>query len=255
MAEDVTDNKLVTLLKGLFCKKSFSIKNTGLSYRVINNWSEKGLVNHFRKGKGKWHRLTFLELFETLIYKELKEIGFSIKKLLRIKALLNAKIDIPIPDPPPEINSFLSLSVAWTICGQNFFLLTNQEANRLQVCQDIHISSMISNVGFWERPGNSWNSLIVISMRTILDSMGVPYRINDEKFKTLLEAIQKGENEQDITVMQEKSGKIKKINVATYRNLDSQESINKLINQPNQKTMFHSNNHGAQKIIIEKEIK
>ena len=66
-------------------KKKFSIKDTGLTYRIINNWSEKGLISHLREKEGKWHRLNALELIEIHIYKELKEIGFSIEKMKKIK--------------------------------------------------------------------------------------------------------------------------------------------------------------------------
>jgi DNA-binding transcriptional MerR regulator len=255
MTPGLTQKEAIPLIESLFHKKSFSIKDTGLTYRTINNWSERGLISHLRKEKGEWHRLAFPELFEVIVYKELREMGFSIKKLKNIKAYLCEGI-LQIEEPPLLLNR-LALEIAGAILGKNRFLMTNSHGTAFSFGWSLSVAKQADSHGSSSETGllHSSSTLVVVSMRKVLEAMKAPSMKKDSKCGVLLkELLQRGED-RDLTVKQGKNGKIKKIKIKKYKNFSTNESVNKLVNQPNQKTTFHSNNHGAQKVTIEKDIK
>lgn len=65
---------------------AFTVKDLPVSYRVINHWSDKGLLpNSFGKGENDWREFTLMEVFWVHIVVKLRKIGLPLKVIKKIK--------------------------------------------------------------------------------------------------------------------------------------------------------------------------
>lgn len=250
----MTNQEASEKINELFSKR-FSIKDVGLSYRVINDWSEKGLIDHFREGDKGWHRFSFSELAEILIYKELRNVGFSIEKLKKVKSFLNKKFYEKKVPFFFEINN-LNICVIIVLTGQNNFLVIDSEAKKICFSRDIKLTEIIGrkNPSEVKEYGKN-NALVVLNIRRLIDSLGILYQVKDEKLGLVAKEILSEQANQELKIVTDGSGNIKKVKTIRYEKPGSFKSVNKLIRQPNQKTTFHSNKHDVQSVVIEKELK
>lgn len=267
------EQELKEHFENLFRKKSFSIKDTGLTYRMINDWSKKGLINHLRKNQGDWHRLSLAELFEIALYRELRKIGFSLARLKKIKAAIYKKWSVKIRLENFTINlNPLERNILFTALGEDTFLATDMEAKEVLFLSDLFLAEKI----FVKEQNSIFsygknNSIILINLKKILQSIGIVCRSEKSKFELLLREILKndfaddaGLSQEIIDVIPEKNKElniklnlldIERIRTKEYTKYDPLKSINKLIKNPNQKTTFHSGANGVRQVVIEKEIK
>lgn len=243
-------------------KKDFSIKDTGISYRIINNWSEKGLLSHLRVAEGKWHRLTFMELVEVHIYKELSKIGFSIEKLKNVKNTfyVNYESKSFIDENP---NAFLKLNIinyniALALNGENRHLVINSNADSVDFLGGLYIAEIFAGRSpLANETYGDGNSLTVINIHRILKKLGLKIEISNEKISTLLdELLEEDKDNGLIHIIRGKGfGEIKKVRKVSNRKIDRSESLNKIARKPNQKITLYSNNHGDLTANIEEDLK
>lgn len=71
-----------------FYEKKFSIKDIEFSYKIINDWESYGLLLEQEREENKWKKFSKVELCWIYLIKELREIGFSRDKILKIKSNL-----------------------------------------------------------------------------------------------------------------------------------------------------------------------
>lgn len=245
-------------------KKLFSIKDTGLSYRTINNWSKKGLISHLRQCEGKWHTLSLLELVEIQIYKELKTLGFSIKKLTKVKNAFYVSAKeydgIPETDIPYLKPNFIYLveNILGYLYGGKIYLLLNANADNVFFVDESSLLEMlIENTSPTNKINKDYgNSLIIINLKNIIEGSGIKMTLFEKDLPIIVKAIlKKGDTDSEINIFKTKGGRIKKIKTITHRKLEKGESLNKLVKKPRQKTTIFSNNNGDLGIQIEEEIK
>ena len=241
-------------------KKKFSIKDTGLTYRIINNWSEKGLISHLREKEGKWHRLNALELIEIHIYKELKEIGFSIEKIKKVKEdfykiYLEHKVIIK-----NEIHfigvSYLEENITNVLQGENLFLAIFKDGGAIFL-EDNHLIEFLVRKTEMEKNLEVVfkKSIVILNMKTILKSVGLDSELSDKKSSSVFRMLfEKNKEHKEISISKI-SGEINRIKTTTHRKLEKGENPNRLIKKPNQKTTFFTNNNGDMGVQIEEEIK
>lgn len=252
-------------IDSLINKKDFSIKDTGLSYRVINNWSEKGLLNHLRSTKGEWHKLTLLELIEVRIYQELKELGFSIKKLKRVKKAFYFNIERKIPSSldASDINvtlsyygiNYFSDKILEFLNGKNLYLLVRSDGRYLKFLNESSLVELILGKSDLEKMlYGSINSLIMISLKNLIGEMGIKISLSDEDLSKIYRLLSRKETSgKEIRITKNNKGEIRKVRAITDRKLGCCESVNKLVNKPNQRTEFFSNRNGDLAVRIEED--
>lgn len=66
-------------------KKRFTLDNTGATYRAINHWTSKGLIDDDRENSKWWRKFNLMELLWISIISELRKFDIGINKLLKIK--------------------------------------------------------------------------------------------------------------------------------------------------------------------------
>jgi DNA-binding transcriptional MerR regulator len=72
--------------------KIFSLKHlVNISYRKVNHWTEKGLLNDTRTNGNGWRKFTYLEYIWIHIINELRNFGFPNNKILNFKKKLFRK--------------------------------------------------------------------------------------------------------------------------------------------------------------------
>lgn len=71
-----------------FAEKIFSVKDTGVSNRTINNWDQNDLIEDEREEKSNWRKFSFIELTWIRIIAKLREFGLPLEKIHTTKESL-----------------------------------------------------------------------------------------------------------------------------------------------------------------------
>ncbi|MDB4922051.1 MerR family transcriptional regulator [Mucilaginibacter sp.] len=74
-------------------KPSLTVNDLCISYRTINNWEANGLMLTGRKNSRDWHKFSFVDFIWLNIVFELRQLGFPLKKIQKLKAFLSENID------------------------------------------------------------------------------------------------------------------------------------------------------------------
>jgi hypothetical protein len=69
-------------------EKKFPVSVTGQSYRTINFWESCGLIENKREENSEWRKFTFVDIAWIMIISELKNFGYPINKLVKVKETL-----------------------------------------------------------------------------------------------------------------------------------------------------------------------
>ena len=93
----------------------FYVSNTGISYRTINHWNEKGLIRCNRKNEGGDRRFSFADFVWIKIVNELRSFGVSIPTIKKITDEIYTHL--PIQKIFENINS--NLESLKNLCGQD----------------------------------------------------------------------------------------------------------------------------------------
>ena len=65
-------------LHELLSEEKLSAGDTGVNYRVINHWDEKGIIRYSRKGKVSNRKYSFVDFIWIKIVNELRTFGVSL---------------------------------------------------------------------------------------------------------------------------------------------------------------------------------
>lgn len=76
------------MLIAAFNKRTFTVADGSVSYRVINHWTAEGLLTDERESPRGWRKFTLKDLMWLRILSELREFGVSLDKLKRTKLTL-----------------------------------------------------------------------------------------------------------------------------------------------------------------------
>lgn len=106
-----------------FYVKKFSIKDTKLSYKIINDWSRYGLLLDIDREDNTWRKFSIIDLIWIYIVRELRSVGFSIRKILKIKD--NLLFDIKGKDRYFLLDFYLSR----VLSKNDVILILDQEGN------------------------------------------------------------------------------------------------------------------------------
>lgn len=73
-------------LQKIIRARNYTVKETGISYRVINHWDEKGILpgDFALSGEG-WRKFSFVEIVWLRIVVELRKFGLPLETISRIK--------------------------------------------------------------------------------------------------------------------------------------------------------------------------
>ncbi len=74
-------------------KPALTVNDLCISYRTINNWEANGLMLKGRKNSRDWHKFSFVDFIWLNIVFELRQLGFPLKKIQKLKAFLSENID------------------------------------------------------------------------------------------------------------------------------------------------------------------
>ena len=79
------------------CDKIFkpllTVNDVCISYRTINNWEANGLMLSERANNRNWHKFSFIDFIWLNIIFELRQLGFPLTKIRKLKDFLNEHID------------------------------------------------------------------------------------------------------------------------------------------------------------------
>ena len=198
-----------------FNDKIRRVKDDKLSYRLINHWSNFGLIDENRpKGKG-WRRFSIIEMIWINIIYELRKFGFPLEKILLVKkSLMQLNDKIPVsPFPYLEVYVHLALRKKMEI-----FLLVfnNGEA------EPINSDEYNFGVDF-----NFFNNHLKISLTQILQKLFKNADLTPEKKSTVklsdveldLLFMVRTEQFETLTIVK-RNGKIDRIDKTEYLEVD-----------------------------------
>lgn len=259
MSEEIENDKYIL---ELIANKSFSIKDTGLSYRVINNWSTRGLINHFRSASNKWHTFSFLELVEISIYKELRELGLSIENLKNVKKYLidkyNVENKVIFFEEKEPFTSLLD-AVLRVLIGENMYLVVDYKCfNACFLSELIFLETILEKNELSEEIYGLSPGLLFVSLRRLLEKMKIKVERDENKLSLVITSLLDDDMESQMVINSAlKNGKphINSVKKISYKSFKDIKDLKREINKPNQKTIINSNQFGANKITIEKQLK
>lgn len=79
------NNEFKSKIENEFYSNSLPISETWNSYRIINHWMNKWLIDDNRENKNSWRKFNFKELLWISIITKLRNFDFPINKILKVK--------------------------------------------------------------------------------------------------------------------------------------------------------------------------
>lgn len=138
-------------------EKRFSSKELGESYRVINHWTDLGLLPDDRDDDVKWRKFSIVDIVWTLIVKELRQFGLPLDKIRKARSDL---FEVPFSSDWPEFE--LEFHIFLTMIKRDVHLLVMPDGfATLLSNQDAPLQEVLQNI-------KSTSSMIVISLNKIM---------------------------------------------------------------------------------------
>lgn len=138
-------------------EKRFSSKELGESYRVINHWTDLGLLPDDRDDDAKWRKFSIVDIVWTLIVKELRQFGLPLDKIRKARSDL---FEVPFSSDWPEFE--LEFHIFLTMIKRDVHLLVMPDGfATLLSNQDAPLQEVLQNI-------KSTSSMIVISLNKIM---------------------------------------------------------------------------------------
>lgn len=248
----------------IFNEKNYSIKNITTShtsrsqrYRTINHWSQKGLINQHQDSSGKWHKFSYVDLLEILIYEELRKIGFPLTKLLKVRSWLSKEKNLHVEALGEKIPlTTLGHKALQTILGGHTLITVDQEVKAVAFTDLPNLIAQLrdpaeSHDELYQ--GN--NAVVIVDLRKILNGLGLACKEGSDKHSKLFAELYDTQADKEVVIRQDKTGKFGKIESTHFKDFEKEQNINKLVRTPNQETTFRSNSDGNLRIKIKKNIK
>lgn len=111
-------------------KSRFSIKDSQLSYRALNHYQKEGIIDANKNPEGSWRKFNAIELVWIKIVLELRKLGISLKKILRLKDKLFNEGRLGSVDKAQFINNSFDVEIALAIYNKyDLFLVIFSDYN------------------------------------------------------------------------------------------------------------------------------
>lgn len=152
---DANNSKLHNLIR----EKRYTVKDSDISYRVINHWDDKGLLpKGVQDEDEKWRKFSFVEVVWLEVLKELRSFGLSLESIAKIKEdTLNWN---PKENTYPWFEYFVIKSMAGNLDGY-LVVFSNNRSNL------VFSRSIESNKEFFGS-----RSLLLISLKEMVSNLG-----------------------------------------------------------------------------------
>jgi DNA-binding transcriptional MerR regulator len=186
-------------------EKTLSIKGSDVSYRVLNHWCNKGLIEDNResnKESSSWRRFSIFDRLWMEVIKELRGYGVSLDIIKKIRE----KMSKHIVENSYGITNFeyAVYRCKLTSKSQTHLLVFKDGFSEIASELDIESASMVGN----------WDSYIDINLNNIwgkfsdkfLSNKAKSFALADDEFELL--AALRLENNSEITVQMNEFGKI-----------------------------------------------
>jgi len=192
-------------LHSLIRSKRYTVKNTDVSYRVINHWEEKGLLpkNSVDSGEG-WRKFSFVEILWLQVVKHLREFGLSLDLIKQVRE--NVMVWDKKENTYPHFEYFI-IKAKTSKMDSYVAVLPNGDSS-LVFSRDIEYSKGILNS----------RSFVLISLKAILRSINLTspepellYSLASEEM-TLVDIVRN--SDVDRVSIKLKNGKMKSIDTS-----------------------------------------
>jgi len=138
--------------------RSFAVGNTGVAYRVINHWEQKGLLPK-RDAEEGWRKFNFVELVWLKTIIRLRKLGFPIPNIVRVK---NGVMEWSKGLKTYPILEYFIVKAAISPIDPYIFLLPDGRATVLSSREIEDYKSLFAS-----------NDAILISIKSILKELGM----------------------------------------------------------------------------------
>lgn len=146
--------------RNFLSEKRYSSKELGESYRVINHWTELGLLSDDRTNDTKWRKFSIVDIVWTLVVKELRFYGMSLDK---IKKARNDLFEIPFSSDWPEHE--LEFHIFLTMIKRGVYLLVMPDGFATLVSdQDMPLREILQQ-------NKATNSMLLISLNKLMSQI------------------------------------------------------------------------------------
>jgi DNA-binding transcriptional MerR regulator len=78
---DEAESDILYDIKAFLLTEKYSVKDTDITYRMVNTWCKAGIMADRREAEDGWRRLTFTDLIWLHLLIELRKFGLSIEQL------------------------------------------------------------------------------------------------------------------------------------------------------------------------------
>jgi DNA-binding transcriptional MerR regulator len=99
--------------------KKFSVKDLGLSYRIVNHWSQLGIIGDAKDRKNSWRKFNTIEFIWVKLVMKLRKFGLPLKDIKFIK-------DLVLPED--AFFSNLEVHIGWSILNYPVGLVVFEES-------------------------------------------------------------------------------------------------------------------------------
>ena len=82
---NLSDNPSYKKTLDSYTEEIYKASDTGQSYRTINSWDSAGMLITLPNRNSKWRKYSLVEIIWIYIIRELRSIGYSKKKILKLK--------------------------------------------------------------------------------------------------------------------------------------------------------------------------
>lgn len=148
-------------LNAIWNERKYTVGDTGISYRVISHWGDNNILpDGVSKTKG-WHKFSFIELIWLRTVIHLRNFGFSLSRIAKIKK--QVMVFYPKYDVYPEVE-FHTSSALYGDDNPCFTVLADGNAD-IGRAIDIELFK-------YKEP----QSILLIPLKVVLKEMGYPSR-------------------------------------------------------------------------------
>ena len=205
VSEEYKNPKFHDVLKKFFRERKYTVKDTGISYRIINNWKDNKIIPEscFSQKNQDWAKFNLIELIWIKIANDLRLFGLPLDKIRKVKE------DLLLWDPIQQTYLDLEYKIYISITTDlDLFALIEQNGRAYIKSADflISVKDILSTIKF------SFPRLIIISIKDLIkDLVGRVeppkpiLKVSNEEIE-LLERIRL--NEAKTITVEKKNGKI-----------------------------------------------
>jgi len=142
----------------LLTDKRYSSKELGESYRVINHWTELGLLADHRADSSEWRKYSIVDVVWAHLIKELRKYGLSLEKLKTVRYNL---FELPLASDWPEHE--LEYHIFLTMIRRSVVLMVYEDGMAILMANpDKQLNEYISE-------SKHHNSFLVIDLNKIMN--------------------------------------------------------------------------------------